>query len=256
VLCVHGNPTWSFFWRAPLRALTATHRCVAPDHVGMGLSDKPARYEYRLARHVANLVRLVRALDLRRVTLVAHDWGGPIGLGALFAERERFERVVLANTACFTGLAAPWRIRILRTPLFGALAVRGLNAFAGAATRMAVERPLAPEAQRGFLAPYRDWSSRIAVLRFVQDIPLSPRDPSWSTLLELERRLPELASLPVHLLWGERDFCFTPRFREEWQRRLPHATVQSFAAAGHYLFEDERDAAVAALVRCLGGGRA
>lgn len=253
LLFVHGNPSWSFLWRAPLRALSDRWRCVAPDHVGMGLSDKPQRYEYRLARHVANLTRLVQELDLRRTTLVVHDWGGPIGLGALFAERRRFERLVVTNTACFTGLAAPWRIRACRTPLLGALAVRGLNAFAGAATRMAVQRPLCAGARRGFLAPYHDWRSRVAVQRFVEDIPLSPRDRSWTALVELERRLPELASLPAAILWGERDFCFTPRFREEWQRRLPHARVRSFADAGHFLLEDAGEPVIAALTRFLEG---
>lgn len=254
LLCVHGNPSWSFLWRAPIRALSGTWRCVAPDHVGMGLSDKPEHYEYRLARHVANLTKLVRELDLRRITLAVHDWGGPIGLGALFEERERFERLVITNTACFTGLAAPWRIRICRTPLFGALAVRGFNAFAGAAASMAVEKPLTAAAKRGFLAPYHDWQSRVAVLRFVEDIPLGARDASWTTLVELERRLPSLASLPTAILWGERDFCFTPRFREEWQQRLPHAEVRRFEHAGHYLLEDAGTTAVDALVRFAEGG--
>lgn len=254
VLFVHGNPSWSFLWRKALARSSATRRAIALDHVGMGLSSKPQTYEYRLARHVANLVGLIRELDLERITLVVHDWGGPIGLGALFAEPERFERVVLTNTACFTGLAAPWRIRLCRTPLVGALAVRGLNAFAGAATRMAVERPLSRDAKRGFLAPYHDWRSRVAIQRFVEDIPLSERDASWSTLVELERRLPELARLPVSILWGERDFCFTPRFRQEWQVRLPHARVRRFEHAGHYLLEDGGEPALDALERCIGGG--
>ncbi|MCE9593579.1 MAG: alpha/beta fold hydrolase [Planctomycetes bacterium] len=253
VLFVHGNPSWSYLWRKPIRELATTRRCIAPDHVGMGLSDKPEHYEYRLARHIENLTRLVRELDLERITLVVHDWGGPIGLGALAAERARFERLVLTNTACFTGLAAPWRIRLCRTPLFGALAVRGFNAFAGAATTMAVEKPLSDVVKRGFLAPYHDWKSRVAVLRFVEDIPMSANDPSWSTLVELERELPRLAALPTAILWGERDFCFTPTFREEWERRLPHAVVKRFEFAGHYLFEDAASEATAALKRFLEG---
>jgi cis-3-alkyl-4-acyloxetan-2-one decarboxylase len=255
VLFVHGNPSWSFLWRRPIRELASIRRCIAPDHVGMGLSDKPQTYEYRLARHIENLTRFVRELDLSRITLVVHDWGGPIGLGALAAERARFERVVLTNTACFTGLAAPWRIRICRTPLFGALAVRGLNAFAGAATTMAVEKPLSAAAKRGFVAPYHDWKSRIAVLRFVEDIPLGESDPSWNTLAALERELALLDALPTAILWGERDFCFTPAFREEWRRRLPRAAVRSFAHAGHYLFEDAGAEATEALKRFIEGDR-
>ncbi len=252
IVFVHGNPSWSFLWREPIRRLRGEFRCVAPDHVGMGLSDKPSDYDYRLARHTANLEALLVALELTNITLVVHDWGGPIGLGFAVRQRERIARLVITNTAAFTGLAAPWRIRLCRTPIFGALAVRGFNAFAGAATHMAVEKPMSALVRSGFVAPYRDWKSRVAVLRFVEDIPLSPSDRSWNDLLELERALPSLASLSISILWGERDFCFTPRYREEWQRRFPNAEVTRFENAGHYLFEDAREEACDVLSRIVG----
>jgi haloalkane dehalogenase len=242
IVFVHGNPTWSYLWRRPVAALSPRHRCIAPDHVGMGRSDKPQGYPYRLAQHVANLERLVLELDLRRATLVVHDWGGPIGLGAFLRHPERLSRVLIANTAAFPlasfGGRAPWRIRACRTPLAGELLVRGLNAFAGAGVRMAVVRPLAPEVRAGYLAPYGSWAERIATHRFVRDIPLSPAHPSYGALLEVEAALPWLARVPVSLVWGERDWCFTPAFRREWQRRLPHATVHPLEGAGHYLVED------------------
>jgi haloalkane dehalogenase len=243
VLMVHGNPTWSFYWRHLIRGLCERYRCIALDHLGCGRSDKPAHWPYRLAGHIDNLGELVTRLDLERVTLCVHDWGGPIGLGVARREPERFARYVITNTAAFHGVRAPWRIRACRTPGLGALAVRGLNAFARAATFMAVadHARMTPAVRRGYLAPYDSFETRIATLRFVQDIPLVPSHPSWDTLSEIEAFLPALREQPVALAWGERDWCFTPRVRREWQRRLPHAEALVCEAAGHYLLEDAHD---------------
>ena len=244
---VHGNPTWSFHWRALVGAFRGELRCVAPDHVGCGLSDKPRDYAYRLETHVANLERLVLSLDLRRITLVVHDWGGPIGFGFALRQLERVARLVVLNSAVFPlgfeGGRAPWRIRACRAPLFGELAVRGFNAFARGATWMALEDPaqLGERARRGYLAPYDSFRNRIGALRFVQDIPFSPRDPSWAALQTIASGLPRLADLPLCLIWGERDWCFTPAFRREWQRRFPRAEVHVAERAGHWVVEDARE---------------
>jgi haloalkane dehalogenase len=240
LLFVHGNPTWSFTWRRLIREHSSTRRCIAVDHLGCGFSDKPQDWSYRLADHVANLERLVLELDLERVTLVVHDWGGPIGLGVAGRNPERFRRLVVLNTAAFTGQRAPLRIRACRTPLLGPLAVRGLNAFARLATVMAVEHrgSMTGAVRRGYLAPYDSYANRIATLRFVQDIPLSPAHPSWPALCAVEQGLSNLAHLPLCLIWGERDWCFTPAFRREWQRRFPAAEVHVAEHAGHYVVED------------------
>jgi pimeloyl-ACP methyl ester carboxylesterase len=239
---VHGNPTWSFYWRHAVRRFRERYRCVAPDHIGCGLSDKPADYPYRLARHIENLERMLEHLELERITLVVHDWGGPIGLGFAGRHPERVARLVISNTAAFPG-PAPLRIRACRTPLLGALAVRGLNAFAGLATVMAVEDParMTPAVRRGYLAPYHDWATRIATLRFVEDIPLAPHDASWPALLEVERGLARLASKPACLIWGEKDWCFTPAYRRGFEQRLPQARVHKAERAGHYVLEDARE---------------
>ena len=105
LLCVHGNPTWSFAWRNLIKALSPRYRVLAVDHIGCGFSDKPQDYPYRLAQHVANLERFVTALDLREITLLGHDWGGAIGMGAAAALPERFSRFVLFNTAAFRSTA-------------------------------------------------------------------------------------------------------------------------------------------------------
>lgn len=238
VVLLHGNPTWSFYWRDLVAALRGSFRVVALDHLGCGLSDKPQDWPYRLAGHVANVERLVLDLSLHDVTLGLHDWGGAIGMG--FARRHPglVARLALFNTAAFASAALPLRIAVCRVPGLGALAVRGLNAFALAATVMASVPGIRGAVREGYLAPYGSWRDRIALHRFVQDIPLDPGHPSWEELRAIEASLPGFADRPVLIVWGERDFCFTPRFREEWQLRFPAAEVHAFADAGHYVVED------------------
>lgn len=238
LLFVHGNPTWSFAWRKLIGELSRDYRCLAVDHLGCGLSDKPQQYEYTLDRHVANLVQFIETLDLREITLVGHDWGGCIGMGAAVERPGRFVRFVLMNTAAFRSTRLPFRIAICRLPLLGALGVRGLNLFSRAALSMAVEQPLTPAARAGYLAPYDSWASRIAVHRFVQDIPLRPSHPSYARLVRIEQGLAQFTDRPMLLPWGERDWCFTPEFRREFERRFPQAESFPIADAGHYLFED------------------
>lgn len=246
LLLVHGNPTWSFYWRRLVLALRGRYRLVVPDHVGCGLSDKPADYPYCLARHVENLQRLVQDLDLRRITLLAHDWGGAIGLGAAVDQPERFARLVLFNTAAFRSRRIAWRIRVCRTPVLGRWAVRRLNAFARAALSMAVAHPerITPEVRAGLLAPYDSYAARIAIHRFVLDIPLRPGHPSYSRLQEIEEGLSRLADRPTMLVWGMRDWCFTPHFLERFRQLFPAAAVHRLEDAGHYVIEDAHERVV------------
>jgi len=243
LLLVHGNPTWSFYWRNLVQGLRANHRVIVPDHIGCGLSDKPGDYNYRLAQHVENLARLVRELDLRNITLVAHDWGGAIGVGAALAEPARFSRFILMNTAAFRSSRMPLRIRVCRLPVFGRLAVQGLNAFARAALRMAVchRERMTPEVRSGLLAPYDSWSHRQAIYRFVLDIPMGPKHPSYARLCQIEQGLPSLASHPWMFIWGMRDWCFTPEFLERFLEFIPAAEVHRLANAGHYVVEDAHE---------------
>jgi haloalkane dehalogenase len=244
LLFVHGNPTWSFHWRRLILALRNGYRCVAPDHLGCGMSDLQPR-PLRLADHIDNLLQLIDALDLERITLVAQDWGGAIGLGVLLRRRERFERIVLFNTGAFRPWFIPWRIRVCRTPLLGPLAVRSGNAFVRAALSMTLNRKrrLEPEAAAGVLAPYDSWNRRAAVQQFIEDIPLSSRHPTWETLGAIEDRLPELDAMPALLVWGMRDWCFTPACLDRFAAVWPHAEVQRLDDVGHWVVEDAPDEA-------------
>jgi haloalkane dehalogenase len=243
LLLVHGNPTWSFHWRELIAGLRGKHRLVAPDHIGCGLSEKPQRYDYCLARHIDNLVQLVESLGLRDITLLAQDWGGPIGLGAALRLRERFARFVLFNTAAFRTPNMPWRIRICRTPLLGTLALRGANAFIRAALWMAVEKRerMTPAVQAGIDAPYDSWQNRVAIDHFVRDIPMSAAHPSYERLAEIERGLPTLADRPFQFIWGMRDWCFTPAFHDRFLEFFPAAEVHRFEDAGHWVVEDAHE---------------
>lgn len=238
IVMLHGNPTWSFFYRELVLALRDRYRVIVPDHMGCGFSDKPQDYPYTLETHIHNLATLLAALELDSLSLVVHDWGGAIGLGYAGRHPEQIRSLVVTNTAAFHSSRLPWRIALCRLPYLGALLVRGCNGFAGPAVRMAVNHQLAPEVARGFLAPYDSWRNRVAVHRFVQDIPRRPGDPSWETLTAIEAQLSTLVLKPMLILWGGKDFCFNEHFYRQWRRRFPEARAHYFADAGHYLFED------------------
>lgn len=246
ILFVHGNPTWSFAFRKFVLGLRDTHRCIAADHIGCGLSDKPLEYEYCLEKHVDNLCRLIEHHDLQNITLVAHDWGGAIGMGAAVALSDRFSRLVLMNTAAFRSSSIPKRIALCRVPYLGALGVRGLNLFAKAAISQAVadKSVWTNGSKAGYLAPYDNWDHRVAIHRFVQDIPMQPDHPSYETLKDIEEGLAQFRDFPIKLIWGMRDWCFHPGFLKEFQTRWANAETVELAHAAHYLFEDDPERCV------------
>lgn len=240
LLMVHGNPTWSFYWRNLAIEFRQHFRVLVPDHIGCGLSDKPQTYDYSLAQHIRNLVELIETRDLKNITLLAHDWGGAIGLGAALQCSERFAQIVLFNTGAFPPPGIPRRIRACRIPGLGQIAVRGFNAFARAALTMATSNPaqFTPSVRAGFLYPYNSWANRIAIQRFVQDIPNGPQHPTWQTLTNIENSLKSLSDRPTKFIWGMQDWCFTPTCLERLLIHFPHAEVCRIAEAGHFVVED------------------
>ena len=244
VLMLHGNPTWSFYWRRLISALRPSHRVIAPDHIGCGKSDKPGddTYSYRLAERVEDIEALVEQLGLRDVTLAVHDWGGMIGMGWAHRHPDLVARLVVLNTAAFpmpSTKRLPASLWLARDTKAGALLVRGCNAFARGATRLAVTRVRLPkEARDGLCAPYDSWDHRRAVLRFVQDIPLREGDPSFSLVREVGEHLHQFNDRPVLICWGDRDFVFDEHFLRVWKSALPDAEVHQFPDCGHYVLED------------------
>ncbi len=242
LLMVHGNPTWSFYWRTLVHGLSDRYRCVVPDHVGCGLSDKPQDWTYRLQDHIDNVVALIDHLDLQDITLVCHDWGGAIGFGAALARPDRFKRLVVFNTACFI-MPVPLSIRIARLPMIGAPLVQGLNVFLRASYRwsLADRSRWADGVAEGYGAPYDSWSNRIAHLQFIRDIPVNERHPTRATIAHLDANVASLNDRPTVFIWGDQDFVFTPAFLENWQGRFPDAEVHRFADASHYVVEDAHE---------------
>ena len=246
VVLVHGNPTWSFFYRRLITGLAQDFRCLALDHLGLGFSDRPAasQYGFRLGDRVADLGGWLDSLDLKEpVHLVVHDWGGPIGLGWAGAAPERVASLTLMNTALRRppGYRPPWRLGLFRlTAPLGDLLARRLNWFARGTAFFGSMRPLSPEAKRGFLAPYGSPEDRLALARFIEDIPLAPGHPSFELLSRLDQRFGEaLSQKPLALVWGLRDFVFDRRIFLDWRERLPQAETLVLPEAGHYLLEDE-----------------
>lgn len=242
VVLVHGNPTWSFYYRHLITGMSPRWRCIAPDHIGCGLSSKPQKYAYTLETHIRNLEALLfQHLKLERFTLVMHDWGGAIGMGVAVRHPRAIANLVIMNSAAFPMTeGCPKRIRLCQWPVFGSVAMRGLNVFSRAALRMAVQDRtcLSPEARAGLLAPYDSWANRVGVFRFVQDIPLGQEHPTWNTLNMIEHHLRMFRQTPTVFFWGDRDFCFTPAFLKRWLEFLPHAQVRRFPDAGHYVLEE------------------
>ncbi|HEX2855406.1 MAG TPA: alpha/beta fold hydrolase [Opitutaceae bacterium] len=254
VLMLHGNPTWSFYYRNLVRALAPDMRCIVPDHVGMGLSEKPPDYDYTLATRIADVEALVASLGLRRVHLVVHDWGGAIGFGFAAKHPELIGRLVILNTAAFLSNDIPARIALCKMPVLGTLLVRGLNGFAGPAASMAMyRRKLSADEKRAYLFPYDSWASRVAVHAFVRDIPLETGHASWPALAETAMGLAKFQDRPALILWGGQDFCFNDRFLARWQKYLPQAGVRRIGDAGHYVLEDAAEEVVPAASAFLRG---
>jgi acyl-CoA synthetase (AMP-forming)/AMP-acid ligase II/pimeloyl-ACP methyl ester carboxylesterase len=261
VLCVHGNPTWSYLWRGLVGAPPAGWRVIAPDQLGMGYSERVADADGQpvrrtLAQRVQDLGDLTSTLGATGpVVILAHDWGGIISLGWALAHREQLRGMVLTNTAVHqpedsrppiliraAHLGALRDLLCVRTPVF----VRSATA---------LSRPRLSRAVRAaYAAPYRRAARRRAVGDFVADIPFGDRDPSRPALDAISSGISEL-DVPALLLWGPRDPVFGEQYLRDLRERLPQAVVQLYPGASHLLPEDApRYAAdVATWIEDLGG---
>jgi len=246
VLMLHGNPTWSFYYRALVKGLSPSMRCIVPDHMGCGLSDRPGTkdYGFHLEDRVNDLQRLLDHLELSdKISLIVHDWGGMIGMVWALRNLERIRRIVILNTAGFFPPAAKglpvrlWLIRHLRS--FAVPAVLCGNVFARAALFMAPRKRLATDVKAALVAPYNSTHNRLATLKFVQDIPVHPDDPSYATVKTVDENLHQLTSVPMMICWGKHDFVFDLDYYKEWRSRFPEAPAHLLESAGHYILEDE-----------------
>ncbi|WP_079724502.1 alpha/beta fold hydrolase [Pseudoxanthomonas indica] len=245
VVMLHGNPSWSYYWRTLVAGLSDRYRCIVPDHIGMGLSDKPddAQYDYTLQSRVDDVTALLDHLGITGpMTLAVHDWGGMIGFGWALAHAEQVKRLVITNTAAFplpTAKPMPWQLSLGRDSKFGAFIIRAFNAFSSGASWLGVEQAMPSDVRRAYVSPYNSWANRISTLRFMQDIPLAPGDKAWALVEQAGRRLPEFADRPAFLGWGLKDFVFDKHFLAGFRSALPQAEVHAYDDAGHYVLEDK-----------------
>jgi cis-3-alkyl-4-acyloxetan-2-one decarboxylase len=253
LLFLHGNPTWSYLWRRPIADLSAAgRRCVAYDHMGFGRSEKPPRMSaYTLERHIENALALIDELDLRDLTLVAHDWGGPIGLGAMLERPERLNAIVLMNTWAWELPSwLPPFIRQFRTEGLGEILALGGNLSVESIPGGMARRDVDPVMMDAYRAPFPDYWSRAGTLAFQREIPLTERDRSAPMISSIHERLRQL-DVPVLLLWGMRDPVFQPVFLDQWRELFPDAEVASLEDASHFVVEDRPDAVIGAIERFL-----
>lgn len=240
ILMLHGNPTWSFYYRNLVAEFSKSNRVVVPDHIGCGFSDKPQDYEYTLKQHIDNLEKLVTELKLKNFIMIVHDWGGAIGFGLIDRHPELVKKIVILNTAAYTSKFIAFQINMCRIPILAEQVIRRLNGFALTATYMAVAKKMSSEIRKGYLYPYDNYKNRIAIARFVADIPMNPRHRSYQTLKNIELSLSK-HKCPMLILWGKKDFCFNDYFLNRWREIYPHAIVKTFENAGHYVLEDAKD---------------
>jgi haloalkane dehalogenase len=253
VVMLHGNPSWSYYWRHLVLGLRDEYRCVVPDHVGMGLSDRPddAHYAYTLQSRIDDLGALLGRLGIDGpVTLAVHDWGGAIGFGWALRDPARVRRLVITNTGAFPLPAAkkfPKRIAMGRDSRLGGWLIRRFNLFARGAARFGTERKLPKGVREAYAGVYDGWDKAIATLRFMQDIPLSERDAAWPPVKAMEAALPAYADRPAFIGWGLKDFVFDRHFLDGFRAALPNAETHAFADANHYVLEDKHEVLVPAI---------
>lgn len=245
ILFVHGTPSWSFEWRRVIETVCDAHRCVAPDHLGFGLSDKPEQAPYRPENHARRLLDFVRQLDLRDVTLVVHDFGGPIGAWVALAEPWRFRSIVVMNTWMW-GLADDPRVarlsRFLASPL-GRFLYRWLNASPRwlLPATFADKKKLSPEIHDHYKAPFRSRRERTAP--WVLGCELAASHAFYQKLWQSRHELPRVSTI----IWGMADPAFDASQLERWRSAWPDANVVSIDDTGHFPQEEAPDVVARAI---------
>ncbi|NLM16724.1 MAG: alpha/beta fold hydrolase [Candidatus Riflebacteria bacterium] len=246
LVMVHGNPTWSFLYRDAVKEFSKDYRCIVPDHIGCGLSDKPSAdvFPYKISEHVDRLEKLLDYANPKYpLTLVLHDWGAVIGMGYAVRHPERIKKLVIFNSAAFrlpAGRPFPWAIALFRFTELGPWLNNQFNAFSIIASYVCTLKGMDRRVREAFIGPYNSPANRVATTQFVLDVPLEPGDKSYKDLLHIENNLKLLKDKPTFICFGRRDVCFKKFFFDEWVKHFPDAETHSFQA-GHYLLEDVSD---------------
>jgi pimeloyl-ACP methyl ester carboxylesterase len=241
ILFLHGSPSWSYMWRHPVRTLSATHRCVAPDWLGFGLSDKPEEWDYWPSSHAKNLAALIDALGLEKFTMVAHDFGGPIGISYALEHPERVSRLVLTNTWMWGlhGEAGAERLGKIASGPMGKFLYMRLNLCSKMIGPLFANKENYTEEVHGaYCGPFRNVRDRSGPWKMAQHIVDSA---AWYDDLWESRHV--LADKPMLFLWGMRDLELGEKVLNKLWHEFPMAEVEQFESAGHFVFEEAARAA-------------
>ncbi len=245
LLFIHGTPTWSFLYRDFIKALSQDYRCIAVDHLGFGLSEKPEDFSGTPQAHTQNLVNFIRELGLQDITLLVHDFGGPIGLGAAIQEHERIRQIVLFNSFLWAtkGYKEARKVDKVVNSWLGRFLYLNLNFSPRYLLKQGFtdKRKLTKAIHRHYLKPFPNKASRKGLLKMAKALV---GESDWYQ--EQWKRLAVLEDKPWLILWGTKDHFFDTTFRNQWQERLPQATVKNFDC-GHFVQEEATEPAIRAI---------
>ncbi|MCH7577957.1 MAG: alpha/beta fold hydrolase [Chloroflexi bacterium] len=242
ILMVHGQPTWSYLYRKMIPPLVAAgYRCVAPDLMGFGLSDKPENESaYTLRRHVELVPGLIEKLDLQSVIAVGQDWGGPISLRYAIDHRDNVRALVILNTLVRTPPSMPLIFKLIfRSGGFSSFLMRRLDLFRKMAFRggLMFKRPVDTQAMEQYKMPHPTASTRAGIAAFPKMIPDNTNHPNAEYISEINRTLQEW-DIPVLVMFSDKDIAFKVEEGQRIANMVPNGRFQVVRDAGHYLQED------------------
>lgn len=250
LIMVHGNPSWSFEFRSLIKHFADTHRCVAPDHIGFGLSDKPTDWDYLPQQHAENLEALLESLELGDITLIVGDWGGPIGLAYAIRNPNAVKRIIITNTWLWS-TQNDWYYRAFSGFVGGPIGrwlIHRYNFFARTILRSTFgdKSKLTPEIHRHFIEPLSRPEERKGCWVFPKQI-IAASD--W--LADLWEQRDRLEGRVKLIAWGMKDIAFREKELNHWVKHFPGARVLRYADAGHLLAEEKSDALIEELAGVL-----
>ncbi|MDR2778802.1 MAG: alpha/beta fold hydrolase [Puniceicoccales bacterium] len=242
ILFLHGHPTWSFFFRNLILLLRSDFKCIAIDHIGHGLSDKPKSCRYDIKTHIDNAISFAEIKQFKKFHIVAQDFGVAVALAIAERWPERISSMSLLNSAVFSLPRLPAIILLFKFPLFTFLCSRFFNLFAWACLHLGTFSILDGDVIRGYLWPYEKFSDRVAIAAEIDDIPWLPDHPSLKTLSIISEKAFILCNKKIKFFWSDDDFRYGFDVLKAWGKILPNAAYKRYQMAGHFLLEDSNEA--------------